>query len=424
MDRQQTEQAAVLSQRELQAFLAGVYGRFGIPKDQPLQIAIGDGPEKRIVYNDTPQPKVHAVTPKVKSFVEFATDQPAQAPQDAPVSHLGTDVSIVAGDREVYRMEQGAVQVNRPYADAEKAVAPEAPAIVQKAETQPVKTDAHRQQPKPQQTRPRQSAASSPAPTPAAHDFTPTVQAMTDQLERGPHVASQPWMAAEPRHTMARAMTDTFPSRRRSEVGNTARALLQKYGVVDGNHTGFEADRYRITAEDTLLKITDKQGKDLALFQKTTLGRLRILKYDLSARQEADFLNAGRFIKQQGLEKIAEDPFVRSRQLGAVAPVGDRGVVQDSVGMGVAQIARSYLDANAIQPDAKGKRVFNGTRYKITDVAGKALFIKARDGRQVLSLRNGRLRSQLRPDDIIAFSQVKSLLEHSAARSPSKDLAR
>jgi hypothetical protein len=72
------------------------------------------------------------------------------------------------------------------------------------------------------------------------------------------------------------------------------------------------------------------------IFRKTHWG-LNILKTDLVASQEADFLKARQQIQIQGLDEILAEPPMRwsmtgpegpSRQLGNLAPAGNSGIIQ------------------------------------------------------------------------------------------------
>ncbi|MEM6836806.1 MAG: hypothetical protein AAF609_08105, partial [Cyanobacteria bacterium P01_C01_bin.120] len=136
--------------------------------------------------------------------------------------------------------------------------------------------------------------------------------------------------------------------------------------------------------------------------RKTRWG-LDILKNDMGASQEADFLKARQQIHIQGLEGISSEPPMRSRQLGNLAPAGDRGLTRDLTALALTKTARKLLDVTGSRPNVQGKRVFQGgSQYRIEETP-HSLKLQAAERGTILSIDNGKIKSELTPKDITYF---------------------
>lgn len=412
--------APLIDASEMNNLVAEIHGQFDIPADAAMQIAIG----KRIVCDTAEAEQNHTVTQRIKGFIQFAIKEKQQTLKEKPVAKSGIDLEITADRQEVYRMEGGRVLINRGYDhrrhEVSETVALETPATAPQHQptltpTEPAATaslppaNSNEQSMEPEKPPPaKPAAAREPAPRLDTHDFTALVR------EPRPDVVTQPWMTDEPRHKLSRAMAENFTVLRQKRVATTALALLQKYGETQGHQSRFEAEGYHLTSEGALIRIADRHHKELALIHKPGLGRLRLVKYDLTAAQEGDFLSANTVIRQRGLPAITEDPFIRRQQLGALAPAGDRSVIQDLQALGVAQIARRYLDAVGVKADKNGQRSYAGQRYTIVETREKNLYVGAHQRGAVLSIDQGRITSTLSREDLATFRSLQTLLNKTA----------
>jgi hypothetical protein len=87
---------------------------------------------------------------------------------------------------------------------------------------------------------------------------------------------------------------------RSRQVASTAVDLLQKYGTAYSPGRGFYvAENYTLSAKGRMVTLTDREGTELMMFRKTRWG-LDILKNDMVASQEADFMKARQQIQIKG----------------------------------------------------------------------------------------------------------------------------
>lgn len=153
------------------------------------------------------------------------------------------------------------------------------------------------------------------------------------------------------------------------------------------------------------------QLTQLMMFRKTRWG-LDILKNEMVASQEADFLKARQQIQIQGLEGISSEPPMRwsktgpegpSRQLGNLAPAGDRGLTRDLTALALAKTARKLLDVTGSRPNVQGKRIFQGGSHYRIEETPNSLKLQAAERGTILSIDNGKIKSELTPQDITYF---------------------
>jgi hypothetical protein len=151
-----------------------------------------------------------------------------------------------------------------------------------------------------------------------------------------------------------------------------------------------------------MVTIADREGTELMMFRKTRWG-LDIIKNDMVASQEADFMRARQQIQIQGLEGLATDPPMRVRQLGNLSPAGDVGLTRDLTALAAAKTARKLLDVTVSRPNVQGKRVFQGGSHYRIEETPNSLKIHAADRGQILSIDNGKIKSDLGSRDIAYF---------------------
>jgi len=119
--------------------------------------------------------------------------------------------------------------------------------------------------------------------------------------------------------------------------------------------------------------------------------------------QEADFMKARQQIQIKGIDGISSDPPMRVRQLGQLSPAGDIGLTRDLTALALAKTARKLLDVTGSRPNVQGKRIFQGgSQYRIEETPN-SLKIKAGERGQILSIDNGKIRSDLTSKDVAYF---------------------
>ena len=190
---------------------------------------------------------------------------------------------------------------------------------------------------------------------------------------------------------------------RSRQIAATAINLLQKYGVSDSPGRGlYQSEKYTLSFRGRMVTIADREGTDLMMFRKTRWG-LSIVKNDMVASQESDFMKARQQIQIMGLEGISSEPPMRVRQLGNLSPAGEAGLTRDLTALALARTARKLLDVTGSRPNVQGKRVFQGgSQYRIEETPN-SLKIQAAERGQILSIDNGKITSNLGPRDIAHF---------------------
>lgn len=398
---------------------------FELPVEQPEPIEIKMGRE--IVYREGYANKdpVNKLNPNKLKLLQAAVDTPQQSGTEATTDVKGT-INIKADDELVYRMSKGAVETNRlqpeqvnqfletqaESADVElgdsdqREISTTAPTLVEPTlestvgEIQAITTEQTPQAP--------QSVALQTTPQP-----TQRVASILDTLERQNHRvtdrATQKWMQQTTRvmqrssqHVADRVVSIAANIRSR-QIAATAINLLQKYGVSDSPGRGlYQSEKYTLSFRGRMVTIADREGTDLMMFRKTRWG-LSIVKNDMVASQESDFMKARQQIQIMGLEGLSSEPPMRVRQLGNLSPAGDAGLTRDLTALALARTARKLLDVTGSRPNVQGKRVFQGgSQYRIEETPN-SLKIQAAERGQILSIDNGKITSDLGPRDIAHF---------------------
>ena len=190
---------------------------------------------------------------------------------------------------------------------------------------------------------------------------------------------------------------------RSRQVASTAVDLLQKYGTAYSPGRGFYvAENYVISSRGRMVTVSDRQGIELMTARKTRLG-LDIIKNDMVPSQDADFMKARQQIQIKGSDGISSEPPMRVRQLGQLSPAGDIGLTRDLTALALAKTARKLLNVTGSRPNVQGKRIFQGgSQYRIEETPN-SLKIKAGERGQILSIDNGKIRSDLTSKDVAYF---------------------
>ncbi|MEO0409082.1 MAG: hypothetical protein AAF289_17200, partial [Cyanobacteria bacterium P01_A01_bin.135] len=334
---------------------------------QPIEIKMG----REIVYREGYANKdpINKLNLNKLKLLQAAVDAPQQEATEKTAGAKGT-INIKAGDELVYRMSKGAVEANRLQAErsnqpltAQSELKP--PAEVSKAAIQPPPPALPTQSPKVSERSPAETPAPTERAAPASdlpaetrassQQDSPKVVSILDVLERQNQQvqerATQRWMQQTTRvmrrspRQMADKVVGIAVNIRGRQVAATAVDLLQKYGAADGPGKGtYQSEKYSLSARGRMVTIADREGTALMMFRKTRWG-MDILKNDMKADQEADFMRARQQIQVQGIDGLAKEPPMRSRQLGGLAPAGDAGLTRDLTALAIAKTARKLLDA-------------------------------------------------------------------------------
>ena len=408
---------------------------FELPVEQPEPIEIKMGRE--IVYREGYANKdpVNKLNPNKLKLLQAAVDTPQQSGTEPTTDVKGT-INIKAGDELIYRMSKGAVETNRLQSEQVKpsmetqadsaVISPEVP-IVHDVELGD--SDQHEiSATTPTLVEPtlestvggKQAIATEQTPQePQAVALQTTSQptqrvaSILDTLERQNHQvtdrATQKWMQQTTRvmqrssqHVADRVVAIAANIRSR-QIAATSINLLQKYGVSESPGRGlYQSEKYTLSFRGRMVTIADRKGTDLMMFRKTRWG-LSIVKNDMVASQESDFMKARQQIQIMGLEGISSEPPMRVRQLGNLSPAGDAGLTRDLTALALARTARKLLDVTGSRPNVQGKRVFQGgSQYRIEETPN-SLKIQAAERGQILSIDNGKITSNLGPRDIAHF---------------------
>ena len=407
---------------------------FELPVEQPEPIEIKMGRE--IVYREGYANKdpVNKLNPNKLKLLQAAVDTPQQSGTETTTDVKGT-INIKAGDELVYRMSKGAVETNRLQSEQvnqsletqtdSAEISPEMPISqdveLGDSEKREISTNAPLVEPTLESTVGGKQAISTEKtaqePQSVALQTTPQptqrVASILDTLERQNHQvadrATQKWMQQTTRvmqrssqHVADRVVAIAANIRSR-QIAATAINLLQKYGVSDSPGRGlYQSEKYTLSFRGRMVTIADREGTDLMMFRKTRWG-LSIVKNDMVASQESDFMKARQQIQIMGLEGISSEPPMRVRQLGNLSPAGDAGLTRDLTALALARTARKLLDVTGSRPNVQGKRVFQGgSQYRIEETPN-SLKIQAAERGQILSIDNGKITSNLGPRDIAHF---------------------
>ncbi|WOD39883.1 hypothetical protein [Nodosilinea sp. E11] len=417
---------------------------------EPIEIKMG----REIVYREgyadkDPVNKLNANTLKL---LQAAVDAPPQPGAEATSGAKGT-INIKAGDELVYRMSKGAVETNRLEPDQLDQASVSSPRGVREASTaadpkladetvpsmpSPVSSAEATIEPEPKENPAlvtavepeQQPTANQPAPTRVAAQplamASPRVVSILNVMERQNQQvvekATQKWMqqTTQVMRRSSQQLTERVVALaaniRSRQVASTAVDLLQKYGTAYSPGRGFYvAENYVVSSKGRMVTVSDREGIELMTARKTRWG-LDILKNDMVASQEADFMKARQQIQIQGVDGLSPEPPMRVRQLGNLAPAGDRGITRDLTALALAKTARKLLDVTGSRPNVQGKRVFQGgSQYRIEETPN-SLKIQAGERGQILSIDNGKIKSDLTSKDVAYFRFIDRELSQDLQR--------
>jgi hypothetical protein len=420
---------------------------------EPIEIKMG----REIVYREgyADKDSVNKLNANTLKLLQAAVDAPPQAGAEETTGAKGT-INIKAGDELVYRMSKGAVETNRlepnpvvqaevPQAEAshEESIAAVPPGVGDAVSpapmpVHPIKAAAEPEVSLLQEVKPAQSSvepgnlppASQPAPTRVAAQplamASPKVVSILDVLERQNQQvvdkATQKWMqqTTQVMRRSSQQLTERVVALaaniRSRQVASTAVDLLQKYGTAYSPGRGFYvAENYVVSSKGRMVTVSDREGIELMTARKTRWG-LDILKNDMVASQEADFIKARQQIQIQGVEGLSPEPPMRVRQLGNLAPAGDMGITRDLTALALAKTARKLLDVTGSRPNVQGKRVFQGgSQYRIEETPN-SLKIQAGERGAILSIDNGKIKSDLTSKDVAYFRFIDRELSQDLQR--------
>jgi hypothetical protein len=437
---------------------------------EPIEIKMG----REIVYREGYADKdpVNKLNVNKLKLLESAVNVPQQEGAEATADLKGA-INIKAGDELIYRISKGAVETNRlqseteeqadavqaessqpnaeqlstpkeqpptitePSVPAEELPAPAAeptsaiPDLKESVDSQssPAETSAPSTAPttpleisKPETT----SQTMQPAATKSMTIHTPRVVSILEVLDRQNQQvvekATQKWMQQTTRvmrrssQQLTERVVALAANIRSRQVASTAVDLLQKYGTAYSPGRGFYvAENYVISSKGRMVTVSDRQGIELMTARKTRLG-LNIVKNDMVASQEADFMKARQQIQIQGVDGLSPEPPMRVRQLGNLAPAGDMGITRDLTALALAKTARKLLDVTGSRPNVQGKRVFQGgSQYRIEETPN-SLKIQAGERGAILSIDNGKIKSDLTSKDVAYFRFIDRELSQDLQR--------
>lgn len=206
------------------------------------------------------------------------------------------------------------------------------------------------------------------------------------------------------------------------QIAATASQILAHYGERKDQGIACQTEKYQISAQSKgKFSIQDHQGKELMRFEQGMLGP-KVLENNLTKREEKEILQVHSQIHTHGgTDKISEDPSMRLRQLGGLAPLGDL------------QAARQFTNHECFEAASKvaqylgrdrgdGVSEFKGDKYVVQQL-GDQLKVSARDGRgEILSNRDGQVQGSLTSRDVASLRNIALKIDRdiSQKQSPSQ----
>lgn len=285
--------------------------------------------------------------------------------------------------------QQAVVEDTAPVSSSEPA---HSPSVVQSAAT----------------VQPQQSTAAQPLAL-SSPKLVSILNVLERQNQQVKHQAARNWMQQTTRimqrssQQVADRVVAIAAHIRSRQVAATAVDLLRKYGTSERPGRGlYQSESYTLRARGRMMTIADREGTELMIVRQTRWG-LDILKNDMGASQEAEFMRARQQIQIQGIDGLSSEPPLRVRQLGNLAPEGDHGITRDLTALALAQTARKLLDVTGSRPNIQGKRVFQGgSQYRIEETP-HSLKVQTTDRGAILSIDNGKIHSELKSRDVAYF---------------------
>ncbi|NET55370.1 MAG: hypothetical protein F6K47_04035 [Symploca sp. SIO2E6] len=363
---------------------------------KPIEITLGD----EVVY----QEDAHGAYANTLSLgeVDFLSNALKHSPGEK-VSEEEPSASIMIGNRQVFALEKGVVTVNELQGEAQQRQND----LESLLTTQPALNgnNGNGLYPIPQ--------AGGAVPVTIQEPLTFQVQRVREQppsiLERLENTSwltapakREKWMKMPLTQRLSAAVAERFTTVRRQQVADVAIDLLQKYGNREGKQFVHQTEGYILKGQGNMVMVHDHEGRELLFLQTRAMGLPKVRGYYLTPQQEQDFLQVRQRIKQFGLSRFSKDPLIRSKQLGNLTPAGDLKLTEDLKGLAVVDVARRLLDVSGSVADRSGKRVLEGSQYRI-EQSPQGLTIETKDRGEILSLNNGKLTSKLTSQDVRHF---------------------
>lgn len=189
-------------------------------------------------------------------------------------------------------------------------------------------------------------------------------------------------------------------------VADTTLKLMQQHYKSTGE-TSYQTENYQLDWEsDNNYVIRTHSGQELLRF-KMGLAGPKVLASQLNQFHYQDFERARVLLQTDPRHDLTQLPEQRLAQLGNLAPLGDRSVVELSKTQQTLETAKDllrYLNVSAWDAGNKGN-------YKITG-GEDFLRVEAKDGRGcILELKDGQLDSDLTARDFSYFQRLQQQLQ-------------
>lgn len=359
----------------------------------PIEIKLGD----EVVYQEDGH-GTYANTLRLGE-VDFLTDALERSPGEKVSETNEPSASIMIGDRQVLGIEKGVVTVNELQGEAQK-----------QDDLETLLTNQLALNGNGFPTPPQAVGA---VPVSIQEPLTFQVQRIREQppsiLERldntswlTAQVKGEKWMKIPLTQRFSEAVVERFTTVRRQQVADAAIDLLQKYGTREGKQFVYQSEGYVLKGQGKIVTVHDREGRELLFIRTRVMGPPKVMGYYLTPEQEQDFLQVRQRIKRFGLSRFSTDPLIRLKQLGSLTPIGDLKLTEDLKGLAVVDVARRLLDVSGCVADRDGKRVLEGSQYRI-EQSPHGLKIETKDRGEILHINNGKLTSTLTSQDVRHF---------------------
>lgn len=373
---------------------------------EPLEIQLGES----VLYRDDAREAYFntSVLEKASFLAEALNGLPGDRVHEEDVC-----ASITIGDRQVFAIEQGIITVNELPGREREGNDDLDPVRTHLSELHGDGGSRGRDGKNDRQSNGRHPngfhAESIQEPEPIAFHLQPVRGTLPFILERMDNthnltapVKGEKWMKIQLTQRLWEAIAQRLTFIRRQQVASTAIDLLQKYGTREGTQFVYRSENYTLKGQGKFVTVCDREGRELLFVRTRVVGAPKVMGYYLIPNEEQDFLQVRDRIKQLGLSHLSKDPLVRSKQLGNLTPAGDSKVTSDLQGLAIVDVARHFLDLSGSVSERDRTRVLEGSQYRIED-SPYGLTIETQDRGEILSLKNGKLTSNITPQDVRHF---------------------
>ncbi len=189
-------------------------------------------------------------------------------------------------------------------------------------------------------------------------------------------------------------------------TAKTAALLLNEHGVEQGQERVYQAQGYKITAnEQGNTAIQSSQGQLLMQFKTGTESEIQV--NNLSNRQLSEFTRVGEQIQQNG---FAQEPAARLSQYQSLAPASDVTAAKE------VRIIAAAISANNIL-EKLGTNNYENDNYQISR-QGENITVKSKEGNLIAQSQNGQITGNLSANDLSGLDR----LERAVSRPPVEEL--